>query len=1379
MKKFILAIVGVFILVLAGVSLYVSMIDWNSHKEKLTEQLMEITGKKVVFTGPVSMTVFPSPKLEASNVRVYSVVNPDLKNPLMTVKNVVADLSLSALLGGSFDVKMMSLVSPEVVIRKKGEEINWLDSAKTNSQAKIKDINVSLNSVLLDDATFIFMDEDRDRKTVLNNVKAEIVADSLNGPYRVDGSYIKDNNPGGFAISVGNLSDSFATNLNLVLSQPASESYLRFDGTFLLNNEALNGNLVFESKDFKKFYDSVTYGKALPSYFNNSVEASTELKINKTQLEFANMILKYGDSAGAGSIVVPLKSKSYIIGEEDDEEPKEINVKFDMTDFNLEPFVRGLRHFYLIQTQENSLYAPEYPFDLNVNLTALKAKYNGQAVKDFAIKLNLRNDVWQLESIGGVFPGNTIIKMGGKIFSVEDILSYNTDIDIQTENLKKFLEWLGVPVKTVANSTYQRSSLKANIAGDVKNIQISPLSLAIDNTILTGKLGLKRGKPSFYTIDLSTDSIILDNYLPRIFNDSENPLDVLASLWKSMKWANTVDINFNLKSGLIIYEKTSFDKVAFKGVLQQGILNLQNLTIGEFLKSNLRASGEITGFGGDLQFSNLNYNLSTEDFAPWIQRLNLEHPKWNIKYFEPFNSVGIASMNHDRFWLKADNKTGDVVSSYNGRIETKGKVSLNGEVNLQASDAAEFLRSIPLNYVTKDEKLGGLKLKGQIVGSPDKFKLSDMQLSMGANTFQGAFGMDTTRQIPYFAANLKINRFEPERFVSKGNETPRFSVDKMTTQESDFLSKPNLAELPFERAKIQNINFVANLNIDELLLKDKLFKNFKAQIEDKNNVLKVNNLVTRYNEGDITANLKYTLGDKPKLLGTFSITNQNIREKDWSGKIYGIKSGVAEINATIDTSAISPRELFDKFSGVVNININSPIVKGINLASISGDLSERQESKGLQTVLQNNLRDGDTRFDEFSGEITFKDGLWQLDRTYFKSDLATIGVEGNGNLSTWNIDSVFAVQLSYPENVQPFAFTLKGMMSNPELDIDASPITQVYDEKQAKIEAEKRAQQEVYEQNIQRQFEMQRTAFSETKAIFKDFMDNNYKPLKAKFVYDENKKLTEALDERLEKLSSLFEEGDALLQEKEIKEEYPAKLAALCKTVRAELDEIHSKMQNLYIDDMRKIAIGNYNLVKEDIEVKDALSKDTIAKRDEEAQRLKKIVTNYTFQNDSMYLQLWTTIEEYFEAYEDVVKNVGLYLKRVAVEQDIPMLEKYVTDSAEVLVNAQKQHEILKDAIDRYLNYINEKVNIEEKKYQDKLEAEENAKKLEENIGTITESATGKVQTIIRGIDEIEESENKLPTPDSIGEIGTDDLEVNLLKKSSVSGAVSGTISKK
>ena len=1378
MKKLILALLGIIVLAVVGVSIYASTIDWNQHKGKLTEQLMEITGKKVVFNGPVSMSVFPSPSLTASNVRVYSAVNQDLKNPLMRIESIVADLSFSALLGGSFDVKMMSLVKPEIYVTKKGEEVNWLDNAKTNSQAKIKDINIALDSVLLNDATMIITDDEHNIKTTLNNLNAEIIADSLNGPYRIDGSYTKGNSPEGFAISIGNLSDSFATNLNLVLSQPSSDTYLRFDGTFLLSNAALNGNLILESKKFKQFYDSTIPGDPLTEYWDKPLEASMELKVNKTQAELANVVLKYGDSAGAGNIIVPLKSKSYIIGEDNDD-LKEVNIKFDMTDLNLEPFVESLKNFVIAQSQENALYNPEFPFDLNVNLSALKASYNNQSVKDFGIKLSLHDDVWQLENINGVFPGGTQIKATGRIASTEDILSYDVSVDAQTDNLKKFFDWLNIPLSTVASSTYQKSSIKAAIVGDTKNIQISPLTVSIDNTVLTGELGVKRGKPSLYSIELATDSIILDNYLPKIFETDKSLMAVLSDLWKETQWVNTVDMDLNLKAGLLIYDKTSFDKVALKASLQKGILNVQSFDIGESLKSSITASGEISGFGGDLQFSNLNYTFSTTDFSPLLQRLNLDQPKWNLKFFQPFTSTGVASLNQTRFWLKADNKMGEMNVSYNGRIEPGDHFSLSGELLVEAPNTSEVLKNMPINYVAQDDKLGRLRLKGQIVGTTDKFKLSDMTCSVGANTFQGTVGADMSRQIPYFVVNLKINRLEPERFMARGDDTPRFVVDRSSSRTANLWVKPNLSELPFNREKMQDINFVSNLDIGELVIRDSLFKNVKAELEDKNNELVLKQFQAGYNDGDITADFKYTVNDKPRLVGNVSVTNQNVREMDWVGDVYGLKNGIVEINSTFNTSALSPRDILDNFTGVVNVNIDSPIVKGVELSAITEDLKERRQSDGLQNVLRDDLQKGETAFNKFSGKINFREGYWQIDRALFKSDLATMSVSGSGNLAAWNMDSAFSVQLAEPKDIQPFSFTLKPSMANPEIEIDASPITKIYDEQKAQIEAEKKAKQEAYEKELRSKLDSEKDILQEMKAVFDDFVNNNYLPLKAKITEEENKAAFDKFEERLEALVKLFESADSILQEKDIKEEYPDMLAKISKDVRAELEAINTEMEDLYIKDMQVLIQANYNAVQAETNAKNALSDETIIKRDAELQRLNRIETNYRFQSDKMYQQLLDTIQEHLQAYEDVIKNIQLYGSRVMAETDIATLEKYVTGSSRMKEEAKNQHEILKDAINRYLTYIDEKLKVEEKAFADMKEAEEKAKKIEENIGTITAPSTGKVQTIIRGIDEIENEEKTMPNPENLGEVKAEDLKVNLLREAPSTANVSGTISKK
>ena len=117
----------------AGLSFYASNIDWNKHKGKISSYLLDISGKKVVFNGPVSLSLFPSPYFSADNVVVYSATNKDLEKPLMKIESVVANLSFSALLGGNFDVKMMSLVNPNILVQKNEKGINWIDNARTNA----------------------------------------------------------------------------------------------------------------------------------------------------------------------------------------------------------------------------------------------------------------------------------------------------------------------------------------------------------------------------------------------------------------------------------------------------------------------------------------------------------------------------------------------------------------------------------------------------------------------------------------------------------------------------------------------------------------------------------------------------------------------------------------------------------------------------------------------------------------------------------------------------------------------------------------------------------------------------------------------------------------------------------------------------------------------------------------------------------------------------------------------------------------------------------------------------------------------------------------------------------------------------------------------
>ena len=90
-KKLIIGLVVVFALILGGVSAYVSTIDWNKHKDKIAQQFENVTGKKIVFEGNVSLSVFPSPYLTAKNIKIYNQLFKGKK--LLASRDFKTDLS--------------------------------------------------------------------------------------------------------------------------------------------------------------------------------------------------------------------------------------------------------------------------------------------------------------------------------------------------------------------------------------------------------------------------------------------------------------------------------------------------------------------------------------------------------------------------------------------------------------------------------------------------------------------------------------------------------------------------------------------------------------------------------------------------------------------------------------------------------------------------------------------------------------------------------------------------------------------------------------------------------------------------------------------------------------------------------------------------------------------------------------------------------------------------------------------------------------------------------------------------------------------------------------------------------------------------------------
>ncbi len=130
----------------------------------------------------------------------------------------------------------------------------------------------------------------------------EVIAENIYGPYRIEGSYMRGDKPEGFAVSLGQFTDNFATTVNLVVNYPSLESYVRFDGSVFLRDRTVTGNIIFESSKIADFLNEMTALDGVDASFNQPLAVTAAVATDKDRIDFSNVVVKYGRTSGAGNV---------------------------------------------------------------------------------------------------------------------------------------------------------------------------------------------------------------------------------------------------------------------------------------------------------------------------------------------------------------------------------------------------------------------------------------------------------------------------------------------------------------------------------------------------------------------------------------------------------------------------------------------------------------------------------------------------------------------------------------------------------------------------------------------------------------------------------------------------------------------------------------------------------------------------------------------------------------------------------------------------------------------------------------------------------------------------------------------------------------------
>lgn len=1043
-KKIFIIFFIVLLILFGGASFYVSTIDWNKYKDVITGEIEKMSGKKIQINGQINLKFLPKPHLMAEDIKVYNQILGVNAEPVAKVQAIVMDLALMPLLHKQFVIDKMNLTNAVVVVEfLSNGKTNWHSGVQNEENFDFSNVDIAFNSVSLENSKVRIINRELNTDTIFDKVNADVSGQSIVGPFRIDGNFVKDGTPAGFALNVGTLSESFATSLNLVLTHPTSESYARFDGSVLSNNTEIQGNFKIESKKPVAFINTILGQSLLPEQYNHELASEIELKINKNQVDLPSVIMKYGDHmAGAGHILIPLKTLN--------NEPKKIIASFEMTDLDLIPPVILIKE-YLRQFENKQNYDPSFEYDFEGKLTARLAHVENDVIRNFAIEASLIDNTWIIKKLSGLLPGDTDIAVSGEMFENEKVLSYNFNIQALSQDLYKFLEFIHLKPKTYTDSTYRSARASFGLSGNLNQIKLAPFEFGVDNVSTSGVIGINRSNRYTLFVNLQSDSINFDNYFPTFSEEEKNlpALERLKLFLNRFDFINQVDLQGELSLRLGIYNKIPFENTVLSINSQSGKATFSKLDIGQIAGSHISAEGSVSGLGINPTFENFKYVFETPKFKDFSDKVRLDLPQWPL--FQTQNELsinGIVSGTFEAANTRIISKIENTTISYEGAIHRQPeKTAYKGHLNIKTPDFVKFANQINLNYNPTKLSANVFTFDADVAGSFNDWHASKINAFIGQNNFKGAFSYLKTDGKPVIKANIENNIFEFDRFIF----TPKTKKNVMVQpQQPAFLEKQTFDNTPFEYDLFKTFDLTSKLSIKNLSYLDNDIENVSMMLSIKDGKIQIQNLTATKTNAPIKGSFDIDITTTPQIKGTLEIKDAYLNP--FGGSVYAIEKGKWTVKTSFEGLATSVSDFVRNGKGTIEFDISDPTLRGMDIAAIEKDLKTRKDSEGLEETLKEKLTSGSSPLDIIGGDITFEKGKYTFSNAVMSGSSATIDFDANGSMENWNIKAIFHPKfLNLSDQILPFNFEWNGALSNPTLSVDIKDLKNSYDSYWAEV----------------------------------------------------------------------------------------------------------------------------------------------------------------------------------------------------------------------------------------------------------------------------------------------------------------------------------------
>jgi AsmA family/AsmA-like C-terminal region len=479
------------------------VINWNNYRDNLEGWGQTLTGRQVAISGPISVRLFPWPRLVAEDVSISNPKEfPDA--PLMNAKRIDVQLALAGLFNGDIQVEAIELEQPKInVTRNADGQGNWVfQLGKSGLLEKVK-----LEQIKIRDGFITVRDQAHNFNTTVEHLNAVLSASEFVGPWRVRGTAINNGVPLDltFASSAWKKDEPFKFSFKVSPLDGALPAFV-FDGT--QSADKIQGKVSVDpvvTEDGRQSLDQ----SFKPLQMKADITASfNEVKLDKIKIVPA-------DTKDNGTLI-----EGVAIVKLDSGVKADVSLSSPRIDLDSLAGGQSLRVWRAggVMALLNRVIA-EFPekLDLTAAFEVSSLSAAGETLENVKVKSSAQKGAVRIQNFTANLPGRSAMKFDGIVFPGVDAAELGGSLAMESNDMRAFVSWLWPEGKASLAQywTGARGRLKAqsDVTWSGKRFGFQNLKYELDGEQGTAELAVSLGKLPSVDLRLNSKLLDLDNYI--------------------------------------------------------------------------------------------------------------------------------------------------------------------------------------------------------------------------------------------------------------------------------------------------------------------------------------------------------------------------------------------------------------------------------------------------------------------------------------------------------------------------------------------------------------------------------------------------------------------------------------------------------------------------------------------------------------------------------------------------------------------------------------------------------------------------------------------------------------------------------------------------